>query len=262
MADPDAPVLLTNDDGLHAPGLYWLAHEMDLRFPGRVHVVAPASERSATGHGITLREEVVARPAELAGLPRVKAHAVAGTPVDCVKLAVRALLRSTPALVCSGVNRGYNLGTAVLYSGTVSAALEAAMLGLPALAVSTGPQARSDGHRAAKLAAELAARIEARGLPDHTMLNLNVPESADGERTAREGYEVTRLGFHSHADQFSMTRLASGETSYRLAMEPAWGGDEQGTDAWAVGQGLISLTPLHFDLTNGAVIDFLATWLR
>ena len=166
-------ILITNDDGIAAPGIeaLWRA----VRDLGEVTVVAPDSERSAVGHAITLAEPL--RVSDYAGPGGLTGHAVSGTPADCVKIAVRAILAHPPDLVLSGINQGANMGTNLLYSGTVSAATEAAMLGLPAAAFSLADRHYRDFSAAAAYARRLAIEIGRRGLPRGISLNVNVPPS-------------------------------------------------------------------------------------
>ncbi len=257
------PIVLTNDDGIEAAGLHALARAFHERFGERIAVVAPLGERSAVGHGITLRSELMVRRFPLPGLPGVPAYGVAGTPVDCVKLAVRVLVERQPALVCSGVNHGYNLGTDVFYSGTVSAALEAAILGLPALAVSTGTGEAGcdDFHTASQLACRLACVVLQRGLPSRTLLNLNVPPVAGGCPDLAD-LSITRLGFRSYRNAFRKSRRSGDSDFYVLADETLEEEDEEGTDVSALMRGRVSLTPIHLDLTNHSVLASLEDWLR
>ncbi|MEJ2746082.1 MAG: 5'/3'-nucleotidase SurE, partial [bacterium] len=164
-------VLLTNDDGINAPGLYALY--LEIKKIGDVTIIAPASERSAVGHAITtvdpLRVTEVRKDGEVYGL------AVSGTPADCVKIAINSLLPDRPDLVISGINQGPNTGMNVIYSGTISAATEATMLGVPAFAISLDSFTSREFGYAAEFAARLASAIVEKGLPPGTLLNVNVP---------------------------------------------------------------------------------------
>lgn len=255
------PIVLTNDDGIGAAGLHSLARAFYERFGDRIAVVAPLGERSAVGHGITLRSELLVKRVPLPGMPDVPAFGVAGTPVDCVKLAVRVLVDEQPALVCSGVNHGYNLGTDVFYSGTVSAALEAAILGLPAVAVSTGPADSLSFEAASLLACRIACVVLERGLPSRTLLNLNVPPTGNGAIDLPD-LRITRLGFRSYRNAFRRSRRTEDGDYYILASETLEQEDEEGTDVSALIRGEISLTPVHLDLTNHSVLASMEEWLR
>ena len=261
MLTDDRPILVTNDDGVNAPGLVSLAAELYRRFGARVVVVAPLAERSAVGHGITLRDELIVRRVELPGLPLLRAYGVSGTPVDCVKIGVRVLLDRPPGLVCAGVNHGYNLGTDVFYSGTVSAALEAVILGYPSLAGSTGRGLQDDREGAATIIGELADRVMRRGLPGNTLLNVNVPPGAR-ETSDAAAWEVTRLGLRSYQNVFARVGQSAAGDHYVLASETVRDEDASGTDIAAVSSGRISVTPIHLDLTNHSVLAAMTEWIR
>ncbi|MDP2871047.1 MAG: 5'/3'-nucleotidase SurE [Bacillota bacterium] len=256
------PIVLTNDDGIASPGLLAMSRAFAGVYGDRVWVVAPAGERSAVGHGITLHGPV--EVCRLTGLhpDPVEAYAVSGTPADCIKLAVQQLA-GLPALVCSGINNGANLGTDVFYSGTVSAAIEAAILGLPALAVSRERGGDEDYDYAAAIALRLGQMIMRRGVPRNTLLNVNVPAAAgpaDGD--GRPNLRITRLGTRRYRNDY---RLHSGDghtRCYVLAGEQLDLEDEHGTDVAALGRGDISVTPVHLDLTNHAVLASMEEWLR
>jgi 5'-nucleotidase len=169
---PEPLVLITNDDGVHAPGIRALAQA--LASVGRVHVVAPDREASACSHSLSLRHPLRAEEIE----PGV--HAVDGTPADCVNLALVELLAERPSIVVSGINRGANLGDDIFYSGTVGGAREATFFGLPSIAVSLAERTPSDYAPAAAFTARLARLVVERGLPERTLLNVNVPPGAVG----------------------------------------------------------------------------------
>lgn len=268
-------ILLTNDDGIRAAGLRALAAAFAERYGDRLLIVAPEAERSAVGHGITMRGPL--RVGRYTGFgPAVPAYAVAGTPVDCVKLAVCELATTDIALVCAGVNHGANLGTDVFYSGTVSAAREAAIMDIPAIAVSAVPSGPSGFRLAAATAVRLATAALDRRLPPRTLLNVNVPPWAgpDDDRAAAAGEDasptpeirVTRLGFSRYADSYQTARPASadGEGYYLLSTErPAERDDAAGTDIGAIRRGQISITPVQLDPTDHATLAKadIARWL-
>jgi len=260
MLSDDSPILVTNDDGVDAPGLVSLAAELHRRFGARVVVVAPLTERSAVGHGITLRDELIVSRIDLPGLPSLRAYGVSGTPVDCVKIGVRVLLDRPPGLVCAGVNHGYNLGTDVFYSGTVSAALEAVILGYPSIACSTGRGTDNLGPAAARIGGELADMVLRRGLPSHTLLNVNVPPGAG--LAGRAAWEVTRLGLRSYQNVFERIGQSAAGDHYILASETMRDEHAIGTDIAAVSNGRISVTPIHLDLTNHSVLAAMTEWIR
>ncbi|HEY5997720.1 MAG TPA: 5'/3'-nucleotidase SurE [bacterium] len=248
-------ILITNDDGITAPGIaaLWRA----VRDLGEVTVVAPDSERSAVGHAITLADPL--RVADYEGPDGLVGHAVSGTPADCVKIGVRAILRQLPDLVLSGINQGANMGTNVLYSGTVSAATEAAMLGLPAAAFSLADRHFPDFSAAAGYARRLALEIARHGLPRGVSLNVNVPPLPAEEI---RGAVLTRQGRVRVAEQFDR-RTDPRERHYywmvaeRLEDEAAAG--DQVDDA-AVRAGFISVTPINFDLTDDGMLASMGRW--
>jgi 5'-nucleotidase len=248
-------ILLTNDDGVNAPGLEALYHALqDL---GEITTVAPDSERSAVGHAITLSDPL--RVAEHRNHRGFAAYAVSGTPADCVKIAVGAILSRKPDLVLSGINQGANLGTNLLYSGTVSAATEAALLGLPAAAFSLADRHFSNFSPAAAFARHLATEINRKGLPPGVSLNVNVPALPGREI---RGVAFTRQGRLRVLERFDKRTDPRDNLYYWMAGEifvdesPA----SSGFDDCAVREGYISVTPIHFDLTAEGMIDELQGW--
>lgn len=243
-------ILVTNDDGIHAPGIIALAEA--LRGIGEVTVVAPDRERSAVGHALTLHHPL--RVTELA--PDV--FAVDGTPTDCVNLGIHKLLASAPDIVVSGINRGANLGDDVTYSGTVSAAMEATLMGIPAFAVSlvtTGPG--SHYGESAAFAARLVRMVLEKGLPRDTFLNVNIPD-LPGEKLGPA--MITSQGKRDYEGQIVAKTDPRGRSYYWIgSTEPAFR-DVEGTDYHVVMRGNISITPLHLDLTNYASLKELKTW--
>ncbi len=246
MADP--LILVTNDDGVHAPGLRALAEA--LGGLGEVWIVAPDREASASGQSLTLKHPLRAEKIE----PKVVA--VDGTPADCVNLAIVKLLPRRPALVVSGINRGGNLGDDVFYSGTVGAAREAAFFGVPAIAVSLAAQADLDYAPAAGFARRLAGLVIERGLPERTLLNVNVPA---GRPT---GVAVTVQGRRSHESTI-LEGLDPRHRTYYWIEEgrDQWVSDEM-SDIFAIRSGLISVSPLQTDTTNHRVVGTLREWER
>ncbi len=245
-------VLISNDDGIDAPGILVLADHMAAL--GRVSVVAPDRDRSGASNSLTLDQPI--RVTAL-GADRYR---VAGTPTDCVHLALAGLLDSEPAIVVSGINNSANLGDDVLYSGTVAAAMEGRFLGLPALAVSLVSRDHQAVHygSAARAAVRLVARLLEDPLPADTILNVNVPDRPWEEI---RGFEVTRLG-HRHRSEPCLAQTdPRGRPIYWIG--PA--GPEQdagpGTDFHAVRQGYISITPITVDLTRYTALDKVASWV-
>jgi len=238
-------LLLTNDDGVHAPGL--TALEQALAELGDVYVLAPEREQSACGHALTLH-----RPLRVDRLGE-RRFAVNGTPSDCVNLGVLGFLSERPVLVVAGVNHGTNLGDDVTYSGTVSAAMEGTLLGVPSIAVSLAPN--GDLALAAEVARLIALRVLVAGLPKKTLLNVNVPADPRGIR-------LTRLGHRVYSEKIVEQTDPRGRTHYWIgAGAPEWE-ELQGTDMGALHEGYVSITPVHLDLTNHRALDALADFGR
>jgi len=237
-----AVLLVTNDDGVHASGLAALARALDEL--GDVYVLAPEREHSACGHALTLH-----RPLRVERLAE-RRFAVNGTPSDCVNLGVLGFLPERPALVVAGVNHGSNLGDDVTYSGTVSAAMEGTLLGVPSLAVSLVDGGDFDG--AAAIARLLAMRALVTALPPKTLLNVNVPAGVP------RGITLTRLGHRVYTGKVVEQTDPRGRAHYWIGGgEPEWG-ELAGTDMGAIHAGDVSVTPLHLDLTNHRALDQLA----
>lgn len=253
-------ILLTNDDGIEAPGLQalWSA----VRDLGEVHVVAPESERSAASHSVTIDSHMAYR---LVDLPSgLSGHALDGTPADCVKLAVTRLLEARPDVVLSGINPGANIGNNILYSGTVAAAREAVMLGVPALAVSVGHVHRGEGWHyegAAQLAAGLVESILERGLPPGVLLNLNAPNIPVDEI---RGLAVSRQGRSMFIDDMAPHGEGPHVRAFRNVGKTLVSGDDNGedTDHRVLEGDMASLTPLHFDLTRHDFRAELSRWVE
>ena len=253
-------VLLTNDDGIEAEGLQTLRRALGELPDVELAVIAPDSNRSATARSITTRRPLVVREVDFGD--GTVGYATDGTPVDCVRLAHLGLIDGFAAeLVVSGINHGVNLGDDVTYSGTVAAALEAILLGLPGIAVSQQSRVRDLDFRtgdefAFETGAAFAARVVQRladvGLPAGTLLNINVP----GDEP--EGVEVARLGKRVYHDELTLLDDGPEGRRYRIYGEAASMEQEPGTDLVAVAAGRIAVTPLHFDLTDLAGLDALA----
>lgn len=249
-------ILLTNDDGVYADGIHAMRSALEGLEGVEVVVVAPDRERSASSHAITMHRPLFTDPVTFPG-SNVQHIKVTGTPADCAKLAIEKLLERRPDLVISGVNRGSNLGTDVFYSGTVSAAIEATILGVPSIAVSLCTFKDPDYDFACRFARRLALKVADEGLPRATLLNVNVP-AIDPERLA--GVAVTRLGVRLYKDVFDRRVDPRGKVYYWLAgeaMELQNGGD---TDVVAIANNCVSVTPIHLDLTRYDLIDRLQGW--
>jgi 5'-nucleotidase len=247
-------ILVSNDDGIKAPGIQALAHA--LAEEHEVWVVAPDRERSAMGHALTLHRPMRAEPFELGG-KLAGAFAVTGTPSDCVKLAIGALLPEPPDLICSGINRGPNLGTDVLYSGTVSAALEGVINGFPAVAFSLNSFSDKGYERAAEFARSLVSQLAARTLPPKFLLNVNCP-ALQGEAYA--GVRITKLGVRKYHDLFEHRTDPRGRTHYWLAGEAGEEGEDEDSDVIAVRDNHVSITPIQYDLTHYPMLEPIKNW--
>lgn len=238
-------ILVCNDDGVMAPGIRAL-HQAVAPL-GRAVIVAPERDKSAVSHSLTMSRPLRVREIE----PDV--HAIDGTPTDCVMIGMHKVLHRRPDLLVSGINPGPNLGDDISYSGTVSAAIEATMYGVPALAFSLAGEAPFDYTVAAAVAAELAAMALGSRLPSATLLNVNVPQLAAG---AIQGFRFTRQGRRTYRDAIQETFDPWGRKHYWIGGgTPHWDpGDD--TDAAKLRQGYVSITPIHLDLTNHEGLNF------
>ena len=246
-------ILITNDDGFYAKGIQAL--RAGLAEVADVLIIAPDSEQSAVGHAITLSSPLKVRKVEEGG--KLIGYAVNGTPADCVKIAVTELLDEPPEMVISGVNQGGNLGTCAIYSGTVSAATEAAIMGLPAIAVSLNSFEFQDFSGAVEFIKKLYPIVLAKGLPEGVSLNVNVPAIP---RDQIKGAVVTRQGKSRVIETFDKRVNPRNETYYWLAGEMKFDEVEKGTDCEMVAEEYISVTPIHFDLTHFQALEKLKSW--
>lgn len=253
-------ILLTNDDGVASPGLHAL--RAALAPLGRVSVVAPDRNRSAIARGITIHSSLTVEEVRLED--GATAYATDGTPVDCVRLAVLGLLGEVPDVIVSGANLGLNLGDDVTYSGTVAAALEGVLLGWPAIAVSQealggggGPEADYDFRPVAAFVARLVPLLVRERFPRHVLLNVNAPGRPAGRA---QGARVTRLGRRIYHDKLELEAHEGARRRYRIYGDGHSHHREEGTDLAAVDDGFISVTPLHFDLTDLDGMDAVERW--
>jgi len=252
-------VLLTNDDGIQATGLE-AARRALLEVPDiELAVIAPDSNRSATARSITTRRPLWVEEIDF-GDGRI-GFATDGTPVDCVRFAALGLVEFEPELIVSGINHGANLGDDITYSGTVAAALEGIVLGIPAIAISQqsrgGEMDFRAGHRfdfdeAAAFVARLVEELEEVPMPEGTLLNVNCPAGeAKGARSCRLGKRIYRDNLH-------LAEEADGRRRYRIYGDDPSYHQEDGTDFAAIAEGMIAVSPLHFDLTDQAGVEQLA----
>jgi 5'-nucleotidase len=238
-------ILLTNDDGIRAPGL--VAMYRELARLGEVHVVAPETVQSATGHGITLSTPLLTNRVTVE--QTFTGIAVDGRPADCVKLAVAKLLSRRPDLVVSGINSGANVGINVIYSGTVAAAIEAAFLGLPSIAVSLylRNEIPLDYPRTAKLSMSVIRQVLDAGLKGGQVVSINVPPLRQGDSPT--GVKVVRQCTNAWIDTYEERKDPRGRTYFWNNTVFALGQTDQDTDVAALRDGYITVTPLQFDLT-------------
>lgn len=247
-------ILLTNDDGIEAPGIQALWQS--LHNIAEVTVIAPDSERSATSQAITVHQPIRVDRYCITE-PPLCAWRIGGTPTDCVKIAVETLLPERPDVVVSGINLGPNLGTDILYSGTVSAAIEGALYGIPSIAVSLDCWQDADFSVAAEYTAGLVQTLMQKQLPPNTLLNVNVP-AVSAAKIA--GVAVTKLGVRQYANTFERRQDPRGRVYYWMGGQLIDNDNEPDTDIVAVKENKISVTPVHFDLTNHALMDKLKEW--
>jgi len=247
-------ILVTNDDGVDSPGLSALARA--LTRVESVCVIAPNRNWTAAGHTKTLDRPLRVTEITLPGT-RLGAYSSDGTPSDCVALGLLGLAPERPRLVVSGINTGPNLGSDITYSGTVSAAMEGVVSGVPAIAISLADYYEWNFLYAASFAARLARRVLRVGLESDVLLNVNVPR---GRRANIKGVKVTRLGRREYNDELIRRKDPFGRDYYWIGGKPPGGAGEPGTDLHAVAEGYVSVTPIELDLTNHALIEQIAGW--
>jgi 5'-nucleotidase len=242
-------ILVTNDDGIHSPGLAALAQALST--VGEVWTVAPDRERTAVAHAVTLHKPL--------RLHRVapRTFAVNGTPVDCVNLALVKVMPKPPAIIVSGINKGVNLGDDVMYSGTVSGAMEGTILGLPSIAVSQEGQDRFRFAVGAVYAERVVRLVLEQGLPEETLLNVNIPDRA--HRTIK-GVRITCLSRRRFDNPIIEKLDPHGRKYYWIAGTRLSWSRSKDADHEALEEGFVSVTPIHLDLTHYGVLDKLRSW--
>lgn len=243
-------ILLSNDDGYFAPGLAALAEALSAI--AEITVVAPERDRSGASNSLTLDRPLSLRRSHNGF------YYVNGTPTDCVHLAVTGMLAEQPDMVISGINHGANMGDDTIYSGTVAAATEGFLLGIPAMAVSLASVSQGNYPAAARIALELVQRLQARPLSQPFLLNVNVP---DVPFESIRGLQVTRLGKRHKAEPVVKSQSPRGETVYWVGAAGSAQDAGPGTDFHAVANGFVSVTPLQMDLTHFGQLDAVRAWL-
>jgi len=246
-------ILLTNDDGINAPGIVTLA--ASLSDFAEISIVAPLSEMSAMGHAITISD-----PLKVTEIFKREKHfgwAVGGTPADCVKLAINGGLVERPDMVISGINQGANVGLDIIYSGTVSAAYEGTILKIPSMAISLDSFVQKDFTAAAKVAHIMAQRILQEGLPDGTLLNVNVPA---GDYSSFKDFSVTRQGVGTYKEKIDRREDPRKRVYYWLSGTRSYENTDPNMDENAVRAGYVTITPLHYELTNTSYLPSLKSW--
>lgn len=241
-------ILITNDDGIHAEGIEAL--EQAMHEVGEVYVVAPATEMSGASHSLTL-----ARPLRIRQIDE-RHWSVDGTPTDCVTLALNRILspENRPHICVSGINHGANLGDDASYSGTVAGALEATILGVPGLAFSLVANRNQDFAESVKIAKQVTLKALAEGIPDWTLLNVNIPKGVPkGLRITKQGFKAARPIISEHIDPRGKPYYWIGEVREGFRAEG-------GTDFEAIDEGFVSVTPMRSDLTNHAAIEVMKNW--
>ena len=251
----DPLILLTNDDGIHAEGLRYLRIASEKI--GRVSIVAPEAEQSAVGHSITLYDPIKAHEITREGI--FYGYGISGTPADSVKLAIYSLLPRRPDLVISGINNGANLGINVLYSGTVSAATEAAILGVPSMAVSLAAKKDPPYEWALPHIETLARWIINNGLPPGVALNVNIPALPPDQI---KGFKLTRQGLARFSESFERREDPRGNHYYWLSGQATADETDDGVDVTSLKNGYVSITPLYYDLTAHSYTEELVCALK
>lgn len=243
-------ILISNDDGIHAVGIRALAER--LAFEHEVYIIAPDRERSAAGHSLTLHKPLRIEEINL-GFEVAAAWETTGTPGDCIKIGVSAILDKKPDIIISGINHGPNLGADVLYSGTVSAAMEGAVLGYPSIAVSltNGSCQQADYIYAADFIGNFMNKIATINFPKKTILNINIPSIPPSDIA---GIQITRLGTRMYTDTYEKRTDPRGKIYYWLAGEIIETADEDGTDITAIRNNKISITPVTFEMTHKSIM--------
>jgi len=246
-------ILLSNDDGIDAPGIFALAQE--IKKIAQVTVIAPDKQQSAVGHAITMNYPLRAVPFHKNG--EFFGYAVEGTPADAIKLGVRSLMKRKPDMVISGINHGSNTAINIIYSGTVSAATEGTVLGIPSIAISLTTYGEADFSYAAKFARKLAVLVAEKGLPEGTLLNVNVPAVSEQQIA---GVLLTRQGKSTWDDTFDVRRDPANREYFWLTGKLNIIDIDPDIDQIAIQNKYVSVTPIHYNLTDKAMLDQMKNW--
>jgi 5'-nucleotidase len=247
-------ILVTNDDGIKSVGLHMLVKEIEK--DNEVYVAAPDSQRSASSHSITLHNPLVVKEVKMDGI-NSRAFSVSGTPADCVKIALDKLVKEKVDMVLSGINHGLNLGTDVIYSGTVSAAIESSIYKIPSIALSMDINNSDEAYAtAAAYAKDILVKAHKNKVPEDIVLNVNMPEKIDD---GIEGIKVCNLGNRIYRNYYIEAIMDNMEKGFRLQGEADGVLDEE-TDVLYISKRYITVTPLHYDLTNFKVINEVRGW--
>jgi len=246
-------ILVTNDDGIDAPGIQVLAEA--LKELGEVTVVAPLKEQSAVGHGITM--QIPLRVTKYQKNGKFFGYAVSGTPADCVKIGIRNILKEKPDLVVSGINHGSNTAINIIYSGTVSAAREAAIMDVPSIAISLTNHEATDFTYSGKIARLVASKLIGKDLPVGTLLNVNIP---DIPAEQIKGILLTKQGKSKWDDIYEERKDPYGRAYYWLTGTLVEVDNQMDTDQFAIKNNYISVTPIHFDLTDYETFEKMKGW--
>lgn len=246
-------ILISNDDGIDSPGIEALANE--LKNIGEVTVIAPRTEQSAVGHAITMKLPL--RITEHFKNGVFFGYAIDGTPADCVKIGIRNILKTPPDIVISGINNGSNAAINIIYSGTVSAAREAAIMDIPSIAVSVTSHDTKDFSYATTIAKELALMVVEKGLPKGTLLNVNIPNLPKEEIC---GISLTQQGKSKWDDIYEERTDPYGKKYYWLTGSMVDTDKDMDTDQFALKKNYISITPIHFDLTDYKTYESMQNW--
>ncbi len=245
-------ILVTNDDGIFAPGIYALWEAM--QEIGEVTIVAPDTEKSAVGHAITITDPI--RVQQIHRKNGFEGFAVKGTPADCVKIASRSLMKTPPDIVVSGINSGANVGSNIIYSGTVSAATEGTIIGIPSIAISLNSIKGGDMTASQKVAKTIVKKVLGNGLPKGILLNVNVPNIP---LDSIKGYRITKQGKLVFKDRFEKREDPRGKFYYWMKGEII-NDTNSDTDGFAIQNDFISITPIHYQLTEESFLKTLKSW--